>query len=77
MENEMLVQCKDKFAEIQKRLEKGDNEFDIIGKTVAVLDERQKNTQKSLDLVNKALWAIVAFALTTLAAFFIWFVQNK
>ena len=60
MEHIVNEVCTDRFKKIEGRLEKGDTEFRQLGTTIAVLDDRQKNTQKSLETVLKVLWSIAA-----------------
>ncbi len=67
--------CRDKFREIENRLDVGDKIFTRHTTEIAVLQTNVNNLIKSLSGLTKALWAVCAATFTALLGFFIWYIQ--
>ena len=74
--NEMHEACKERFKNIEERLNDGDKIMTEHTTEIAVLKTNMSNLIKSLSGLTKALWGICGTILATLLGFFIWYVQN-
>lgn len=77
MEHEINQSCKERFDSIDKRLEKGDDEFKIHGEKIVKVETNVDNLTRSLHGVTYALWGVAASIIATLSGFVIWFIQTK
>ncbi len=68
--------CREKFHDIEIRLESGDKMFTKHTTEIAVLQTNVDNLIKSLSSLTRALWAVCAATFTTLLGFFIWYIQH-
>ncbi len=73
---EINATCRDKFKEIENRLDVGDRIFTKHTTEIAVLHTNVDNLIKSLSGLTKALWAVCAATFATLLGFFIWYIQS-
>ena len=73
---EMHEACKERFRDIEERLNEGDKVMTEHTTEIAVLKTNMSNLIKSLSGLTKALWGICGTTLATLLGFFIWYVQN-
>ena len=73
---EMSTACKERFKEIENRLDLGDRIFTKHTTEIAVLHTNVDNLIKSLSGLTKALWAVCATTFSTLLGFFIWYIQS-
>ena len=68
--------CKERFREIEKRLDEGDKIFIRHTTDIAVLQTNIESLIKSMSSLTKALWGICGTTLSALLGFFIWYVQG-
>lgn len=77
MEHEVLPACREQFDSINRRLEKGDDEFKAHGEKIVKVETNVDNLTRSLHGVTAALWGVAAAIGMSLFGFLIWFIQNK
>ncbi|MBQ8525969.1 MAG: hypothetical protein IJ460_04555 [Clostridia bacterium] len=68
--------CKERFREIESRLDEGDKLLIKHSTDIAVLHTNIEMLIKSMNCLTKALWGICGTTITTLFGFLIWYVQN-
>ncbi len=73
---EMHEPCKERFREIEKRLDEGDKVFTQHTTDIAVLKTNTNALIKSMNGLTKALWGVCGTILATLFGFFIWYIQS-
>ena len=76
MHIEMHEACKERFNEIDKRLDEGNKIFMKHTTDIAVLKTDMSNLIKSIGGLTKALWRVCSNAFTILVGFFIWYIQQ-
>lgn len=74
--NEMHEACRERFRDIEERLNDGDRIMTEHTTEIAVLKTNMSNLIKSISGLTKALWGVCGTILATLFGFFIWYVQN-
>ncbi len=74
--NEMHEACKERFRDIEERLNDGDRIMTEHTTEIAVLKTNMSNLIKSISGLTKALWGVCGTTLATLFGFFIWYVQS-
>ena len=73
---EMHEACKERFRDIEERLNDGDRIMTEHTTEIAVLKTNMSNLIKSISGLTKALWGVCGTIVATLFGFFIWYVQN-
>lgn len=73
---EMHEACKERFREIDKRLDEGDKVFTKHTTDIAVLQTNTNALIKSMNGLTKALWGVCGTIIATLFGFFIWYIQH-
>lgn len=73
---EMRESCKERFREIDKRLDEGDKVMRHHSTDIAVVQTNMNNLIKSMSGLTKALWGVCGTTLATLLGFFIWYIQQ-
>lgn len=73
---EMHEACKERFREIDKRLDEGDKVFTKHTTDIAVLQTNTDALIKSMNGLTKALWGMCGTIIATLFGFFIWYIQH-
>ena len=73
---EMHEVCKERFREIDKRLDEGDKVMQHHSTDIAVVQTNMDNLIKSMGGLTKALWGVCGTTLATLLGFFIWYIQQ-
>ena len=74
--NDMHEACRERFREIDKRLDEGDKIFSKHSTDIAVIQTNVSSLIKSMNGLTKALWGICGTMLATFLGFFIWYVQG-
>lgn len=74
--SEMHEACKERFRDIEERLNDGDRIMTEHATEIAVLKTNMSNLIKSISGLTKALWGVCGTTLATLFGFFMWYIQN-
>lgn len=73
---EMHEACKERFRDIEERLNDGDKIMTGHTTDIAVLKTNMSTLIKSLGGLTKALWGVSGTIVAALFGFFIWYIQN-
>ena len=68
--------CKERFREIESRLDEGDKLLIRHSTDIAVLHINIEILIKSMNNLTRALWGVCGATFATLFGFMIWYIQN-
>lgn len=74
---EMLSDCKEKFKDIDKRLEKGDDEFKAHGEKIVKVETNVDNLTRSLRGVTAALWGVASAIGLSVLGLLVFFIETN
>ena len=73
---EMHEPCRERFREIDKRLDEGEKIFSRHTTEIAVVQTNMQNLIKSMNGLTKALWGVCGTTFSALIGFFVWYIQQ-
>lgn len=73
---EMHEPCRERFREIDKRLDEGEKIFSRHTTEIAVVQTNMQNLIKSMNSLTKALWGVCGTTFSVLIGFFVWYIQQ-
>ena len=68
--------CSERHKRIDERLGDCEESIEVLTKSDAVNSTEIKNLCKNISSLTGAIWGLVLTVITSLAGFFIWFVQS-
>lgn len=68
--------CEDRFARLERRVDKKSDELDIQQEKIARLEEKFDSLTRSIQALTKALWGMSGAIVSVLLGFFVWYVQT-